>query len=102
MNYMLLFFLFNILILRQADYYEMLKIVYSRLYYLIKINFMYVSTVLGKGLQYLKKIENYILYSKTCPWKISYEEYFYVLTRSRITRSVYVITIFFPRWPRMR
>lgn len=55
MNYMLLFFLFNILILRQTDYYEMLKIVYSRLYYLIKINFMYVSTVLGKGLQYFYK-----------------------------------------------
>lgn len=48
-------FLFNILILRQTDYYEMLKIVYSRLYYLIKINFMYVSTVLGKGLQYFYK-----------------------------------------------
>lgn len=52
---MLLFFLLNFLILRQTDYYEMLKIVYSRLYYLIKINFMYVSTVLGKGLQYFYK-----------------------------------------------
>lgn len=48
-------FLFNILILRQTDYYEMLKIVYSRLHYLIKINFMYISTVLGKGLQYFYK-----------------------------------------------